>query len=204
FLQFYTPMRPMKFAAGLAAGLHSRGDHDAYRLIDEFRNGSPVIDDRAFDQIFPEWARNLSRVHWTPVTVALKVTRWLSIGHDHPRILDVGSGVGKLCLIGELTTPAKYVGVEQRPHFVELARELAEKFGISGVEFICGNAFGMDWALYHGIYLYNPFQENLAESSALDSTVLVHPEIYRRYVQSTEKKLAEMPPGTRVATYWGF
>ena len=52
--------------------------------------------DTRFDQMFPVGQRSRSHLHWTPLDVALRACTMLTL-HDDCRVLDVGSGVGKLC-----------------------------------------------------------------------------------------------------------
>jgi hypothetical protein len=112
--------------------------------------------------------------------------------------------VGKFCLIGALLTGAEFTGVEQRAHFVELSRAVAEQYGVKQARFTHSNFASIDWSEFNGVYLFNPFQENLVSSPCLDSTVRVHPSLHRKYVRMTQQKLAELPRGARVVTYWGF
>lgn len=65
----------------------------------------PSETDRAFDRLLPEHLRRLSHEHWTPVDVAIRATALLCPASG-TRILDIGSGVGKPCVIG--TMPPSY------------------------------------------------------------------------------------------------
>src|SRR5438309_796822 len=69
-----------------------------------------VSDDIYFDRIYPEWARKLSRIHWTPIPVVRRAVELLTEGRelDPVRILDVGSGAGKFCLIGAAISYAQF------------------------------------------------------------------------------------------------
>lgn len=176
-------------------------------VLRKVRDGEDETD-AAFDSLYPRWAVQLSSIHWTPVRVAVRAVELL-MGEDGDRrnttILDVGSGVGKFCIIAALRTErARFVGVEQRPHFVELSRQIAAAYSVDRVEFVHGNFVDVDWGRFRGAYLFNPFQENLPESSVLDRSVSLHPSFYKVYVSAVEAGLAQMKTGTRVVTYWGF
>src|SRR5689334_18357566 len=96
-------------------------------------------DDDGFDALFPEWARRVSRGNFTPLAIARRAVALLC---DRPgmRVLDVGSGVGKVCLVGALTSDARFHGVEQRPHFVAAACAAAAQLGLSErATFACGD-----------------------------------------------------------------
>ena len=82
------------------------------------------LTDLEFDRVYPSWVRRLSDMHWTPVEVARRAAALLAVDPT-TRVLDVGSGVGKFCLIGALTTRATFVGIEQRENLVTVARDTA-------------------------------------------------------------------------------
>ena len=72
-----------------------------------------ISSDADFDALCGSEIRKLSRIHWTPCKVATLAAELLVKSPDD-RILDVGSGAGKFCILGALHTPARFVGVEKR------------------------------------------------------------------------------------------
>jgi len=86
--------------------------------------------DRAFDELVPPDLRHLSQAHWTPVDVAIRATSLLAPTR-HTRVLDIGSGVGKLCAIGALSSNATWCGVERHEDLVHAARRLTRGLGIA-------------------------------------------------------------------------
>lgn len=163
------------------------------------------VSDPDFDRIFPAWARRLSERHWTPVDVARRAA-FLLCPDRSARILDVGAGVGKFCILGSLVTGATFLGVEQRTTFVQTACEVANQVGATQAQFLHGNACDVDWRPFDGIYLFNPFYEHIS-SSAVDLSIepiLRSPDSFYGYVEMTLDKLAETAEGTRVALYHGF
>lgn len=166
------------------------------------RTGQRVID-RDLDEVFPLEARRASKVHWTPVAVAAHAARLLA---DRPgaTILDVGSGVGKFCLVAAATVRARIRGIEQRAHLVEIARSAAAKLEVD-VEFIHGTLDSQDPRQVDGIYLFNPFAENLSPvRDRIDNSVELTPERFRRDIEMMERFLRGARLGTRVVTYCGF
>jgi len=166
------------------------------------RTGQRVID-RDLDEVFPLDARRASKVHWTPVAVAAHAARLLA---DRPgtTILDIGAGVGKFCLVAAATVRARIRGIEQRAHLVEIARSAAAKLEVD-VEFIHGTLDSQDPRNVDGIYLFNPFAENLSPMrDRIDNSVELTPERFRRDVEATERFLRGARRGTRVVTYCGF
>ncbi len=153
---------------------------------------SIITTDREFDLIFPKDARKFSRMHWTPVAAAIKAATWLA-PRPGTKVLDVGSGSGKVCLIGALRTPGHFVGVERDAELVEVAREVAKKEKVERVRFVQGDALAHDWHGYDAIYLFNPFANHVADEA----------EFVRVIARATEK-LAALGAGTRVVTFHGF
>lgn len=174
------------------------------RIADRFRENQPVTD-AEFDTLYvAEWQLPSAR-YWTPVDVALRATEWLTSGGAR-RVLDVGAGAGKLCLIGALTTEAHFFGIEQRPHLVGAAREAARRLGVEDrTTFLEGLIGDVDLTSYDALYCFNPFGENLyAENKRLDQTVELGLARYHRDLEVVEGALEELPLGSRLVTYHGF
>jgi SAM-dependent methyltransferase len=162
------------------------------------------VSDRHFDLVYPPSLRELSREHWTPVRVACRAARLL-VEANATSILDVGSGPGKFCIIGALTTSATYAGVERRRFLVDAARAAAARYGVRGVRFSQGNVVDFDFEGFDGFYLFNPFFEQVGRKvPPIDAEVGHSRRLYRHYVAATERKLAAARPGTAVVTYHGF
>jgi hypothetical protein len=162
-----------------------------------------VVRDDDFDQIYSAFAQRLSTRHWTPVDVARRAAKHLIVSPGS-RVLDIGSGVGKFCIVGALTTPGTFVGIEQREPLFAEGQRVCRQYDIPRVEFIHGNMIDLEWGTFDGFYLFNPFLENLITFSPIDKSVPVSSELYDSYVDVVRKKLASVPIGTRVATYHGF
>ena len=122
--------------------------------------GGADVQDAAFDGLLPEELRHESATHWTPASACRLAAQWLA-PTAQAQVLDVGAGVGKLCLIGALATGARFTGVELRPELVRVARGLAAELPAPSASFVCGDALALDWGAYTGVYLYNPFGDAL-------------------------------------------
>jgi predicted RNA methylase len=146
--------------------------------------------------------RRLSATHWTPVEVALQAADLLA-PTQQMRVLDIGSGVGKPCCIGALATGATWCGIERDSRRVEVALDCAHTLDVlDRVSFLCGEMTSLDWGEFDGIYLFNPFEAELFDTSRLDPDVA-----YARFAEcvlETERRLSALRPGTRVVTYHGF
>ncbi|UJR86001.1 methyltransferase domain-containing protein [Sandaracinus amylolyticus] len=166
-----------------------------------------IPDDDVFDAIYaPRW-RELSYQHWTPIETADVAVAWLTSGGAR-RVLDVGAGVGKLCVYGALTTnDVAFVGVEQRADLVEEARRTAARLGVEDrVEIRHGTLDDVDPAEFDALYLYNPFAENLGadDTEIIDSSVPLTFDRFRRDVSLVERWLGAASIGTRLVTLHGF
>ncbi|MBI3795107.1 MAG: class I SAM-dependent methyltransferase [Nitrospinae bacterium] len=162
-----------------------------------------AVDDRMFDQLYPEEIQKPSEKLWTPVSVAMRAASLL-VTSEQSRILDVGSGCGKFCIVGALSTAGQFVGIEQRPLLASAAEEAARRLKLGNVSFIMGNMEKLEWRGFTGVYLFNPFYENVDEAARLDDTIPYSPVLYQRYLGAVVNKLRCLRPGTRVATYYGF
>lgn len=170
--------------------------------ITRLKKGAP-LSDNAFDEIYPEPIRRLSKVHWTPIEVIRRATQLL-IEHDGARVLDVGSGVGKFCIVGALISSGRFYGIEQRKHYVDLANSLVDHYKLARTTFFNGNFEEIDWTAYDAVYLFNPFQENKTPEQRLDDSVPLSRDLYREYVTAAFEKLESLRKGARVVTYHGF
>ncbi len=146
-----------------------------------------------------------SAVHFTPVAVARCAARLLA-PRPGLRVLDVGSGPGKFCVIAGREVPeATFVGVELRPHLVHTARKLASRVGVQNVSFVHADAMDVDWSAYDAFYFYNPFAEQLHEQDfLLDRSLSVEPSRFDDYVAAARQRLSAAALGTRVVTYHSF
>jgi len=162
-------------------------------------------DDDAFDDHLPRKVQVQSSVHFTPVSVARRAARLLA-PNPGMRVLDVGAGPGKFCVVAASEVPAcTFVGVELRPHLVRVAKRLAARMLVANVTFLDGDALELDWSEYDAFYFYNPFAEQLSgREFALDSKMELMASKFIRYVTATRERLARARVGTRVVTYHSF
>lgn len=163
--------------------------------------GCPIDDDR-FDQVFPERVRDFSSVYWTPVAVASHAAKLL-VKTPGTRVLDVGCGPGKFCLIAALVTDGHFTGIEQRADLVKIAKEAAAKERLPNVEIIHGNVIDFPFSQYEAFYLYNPFEENVFETQTIDRAVPLSAELYMKYIKYVATELEAKSLGTKVVTYLG-
>lgn len=177
---------------------------DYINLIKNDLSAGNLVTDIRFDQIFPPLVTKASSVHWTSIDVALLSFDLLDLQKEI-KVLDVGSGSGKYCLIGGLYTKAHFTGIEQRLNLVEMANQLANQFELPNVSFLCGDALLHEWVGFDVIYLFNPFYENvMAAGLRIDLETKVSYKRYKNNIMATLGKLSKLKVGTRVITYYGF
>jgi len=163
---------------------------------------SDVDEDDVFDHRFSRRLQLKSSIHFTPVAVARRAAHLLA-PDPGMRVLDVGAGPGKLCVIAAREVPTcSFVGVELRPHLVRVARELTARLALTNARFIEGDAFELDWSEYDAFYFYNPFAEQLHNLDfAIDRSLTLAPARFLDYVTRAGERLARARIGTRVVTY---
>jgi len=132
--------------------------------------------------------------HWTPVAV---IERACAMFGDACTILDVGAGIGKLCLVGAQLLPDRhFVGIERDAACVATAQRLARELGLAGrTTFIHGDVLDHAWEDHEALYLFNPFTEARLVPSRRDGHAA---ELVR-----AGARLTALRPGTRVVTYHG-
>jgi len=161
------------------------------------------LSDSDFDKVYNDIGC-LSAQHWTPVAVGVRAARILTrLGAT--RILDIGSGADKFCIVGALATSAEFHGVEQRKYLVDMARSAALQFQARRAHFVHANALTISFEDYDGFYLYNPFHEQMSQfTSAVDLAAEPSATTFRNYVSGTIEKLVALPKGTPIVSYSGF
>jgi SAM-dependent methyltransferase len=159
------------------------------------------ISDEEFDALFPEALREHSNRHYTSVFLSQKAATYLATT-ENTRILDIGSGTGKFCLVGASCTNAHFTGVEYRKNQSDIANEVAMRFDLQNVNFIHANVLDIDFNDYDAFYIFNPFLENIDRSAKMDESMNSKEsnyEIFRKYVHN---QLSKKPVGTRLASYF--
>jgi SAM-dependent methyltransferase len=120
------------------------------------------------------------------------------------RILDIGAGAGKFCIVAAAVCDAKVTGIEHREHLVTIAKRAAAAFGVD-VSFEHGSFETCDPHRFDGFYLYNPFAENFAgPGERIDGSIELNARAFVRFSTLAEEFLERARVGARVVTYYGF
>lgn len=158
------------------------------------------VEDPLFNTLYPLRIKKLSDCHWTSVEVAKLAADFL-VDKPNCKVLDIGSGVGKFCLVGAASTKGYFYGVEQRKGLVKLSHRIAKKHHINNVEFIHSNIMQISFSDYDAFYFYNSFYENIVRFLAIDTTIPLEEKLYFTYSEYVENQLKKTPIGTRLVTY---
>lgn len=159
------------------------------------------ITDEEFNSIYPEQVKKLANRHFTPIAIAKQAAGFLA-QEPGAKVLDIGSGTGKFCMVGSVSTNGHFTGVEQREYLYHLSNSILKCHHIPNVKFIHSNITKIKFTDYNAFYFFNSFHENIDRSAMLDSTVDAGLELYALYTQYVNDQLSQMPYGTRLATYW--
>ncbi len=170
-------------------------------MIFEYLKSGLNVADETFNSIYPVHINKFSRSHWTPIRVAKVAARFLA-ATPGSRVLDIGSGAGKFCMIGSVFTKGHFTGVEQRESLYEISNRLVQCYRLPNVEFIYTNIMNVKFRKYDAFYFFNSFYENIEQSRAIDNTVEIDRGLYEVYSEYMLEQLSSMPIGTRLATYW--
>jgi len=158
------------------------------------------VTDETFDAAYPAELRALSAPHFSPVAVAARAAALL-VEAGARRVLDVGAGAGKFCIVGALATPAAFVGVERRAWLVEAARAAARRHGATRASFVAADVLDFDFTPFDGVYFFNPFRERVNGSLApIGDDAGYDPRLYLRYLDVVQAKLAGLRSRTAVVT----
>jgi SAM-dependent methyltransferase len=171
-------------------------------IIKKLSSGAPV-EDEEFDAMYSRRMQKISAFHFTPVKVAQAASRYL-VWKSKARVLDIGSGAGKFCMIGAACTEGSFTGVEQRKNLHTLAKRLSKRYELLNIEHINCNVMSLDFEAFDAVYYFNAFYENIVQDSAIDQAVPLDKAFYTLYTQYMREQLAKMPIGTRLATYFSF
>lgn len=159
-----------------------------------------VTDDH-FNAIYPKRIRLLAEKHFTPISVAKTATEFL-VTKPGAKVLDIGSGAGKFCMVGAVATKGHFTGIEQRAEFVELSNILAASYQLENVAFIHTNVMSVKFNEYDAFYMYNSFYENIDMHNRIDDTIILNAPLYNAYSRHTFSQLSSLAQGVRLATYY--
>src|SRR5690606_37494272 len=120
------------------------------------------------------------------------------------KVLDIGSGVGKFCVVGALTTKGDFYGVEYRKNLVKISQNIIAENNIHNVTILHANILDIPFSGYDAFYFFNAFYENLDIRDRIDSKVHHSTTLYKQYRDHMFLELLNAPKATRIVTYSGL
>ena len=168
-------------------------------IRDTIRNGI-LPSDEQFDSLFPEGIRSYANQHFSGVYAIKQAAQFLCDQKD-PKILDIGSGAGKFCLLAALLhNGAEFVGVEYRSELVSVSKDLADNFALNNIHFFCENVLNVDFTPFNGFFMFNPFLEHRKSNARLEGFFdYNHDDFY--YQEHLNIKLSSMHTRAKLVTY---
>lgn len=157
--------------------------------------------DEDFNSVYPRKIRRMAEQHFTPLMIAKAAAAFL-VQKPGTKVLDIGAGAGKFCLVGAAATSGDFTGVEQRKELVVLSNAIAADCKIKNTSFVHGNVMAIDFKAFDAFYLFNPFYENVFGSKRMDDAVITSPSLFASYSSYTAEQLSRLHAGTRLATYY--
>lgn len=167
--------------------LPSMAPHESLEMV---RRSLPTgrVSDRSLDALLPSRWQAMSFSHWTPIAVARRLALELD-AHGARRVLDIGSGAGKFCVVAAATCPElQLLGIERNVELVATARALAHALCLPNARFVLGDVLRVGWSSFDALYSFNPFVDEWTE-------------VGQPALQLTSR-LAQSRPGTVLATYF--
>lgn len=158
--------------------------------------------DEELDAFFPMKMRKLSGTQWSPVSVAKKAIEFL-VKDAGTKVLDLGSGAGKFCVVAAKYSKGEIYGIEQRENLVVLSRKLAKTYHLDNVNFIHGDIKKVNLSNYAAFYFFNSFEENINLTDKLDKENAIDVEHYEQYISYLNRELDKLPVGVKIVTYCG-
>lgn len=163
------------------------------------------MEDSEFDQILPARYRAVANMHWTPIRIAKMIASQIDPDSTQ-RFVDIGSGVGKLCVLLSFLTKLQISGVEQRQRLHEIAEAIVRVNDVKRVQLSNCNMMDIDWENFDIFFLFNPFLEHKLKSDIfiIDKGIEFGECHFLKYVEFVEERIKSLPAGRRLITLEGF
>ncbi len=163
------------------------------------------ISDTEFDSIYPDRIKASAEMHFTPFDVAKIAARYLA-HKTGTRILDIGAGAGKFCMIGSACTEGYFTGVELRETLCSAATRISKQYSLENTDFINANITDISFKDFDAFYFYNAFYENVSRMGIgrINNELDLSRELYDTYSFYVKNQLDSMPVGTKLVTYFSF
>ncbi|MFN6947119.1 MAG: methyltransferase domain-containing protein [Cytophagaceae bacterium] len=161
------------------------------------------LNDNYFDKIYPDYIQRISKRNWSSILAAKKASEFL-FTKPGCKILDIGSGVGKFCIVGAMNTKGFFYGVEYRRDFIHISQQVKNHYSLTNVTFLHENILNINFTLYDAFYFFNSFYEYLDKDCAKDFQSRPSLDVYIKCRNYMHFQLTQAPINTRVVTHSGL
>jgi SAM-dependent methyltransferase len=103
---------------------------------------------------------NMVEFYKTPARVVFELADQVSWGPEDV-FFDLGSGLGQVVLLVNILTGVMAKGVEIEPAYCGFARDCVLRLGLTGVDFVDGDARVVDLSMGTVFFLFTPFKGSL-------------------------------------------
>ena len=133
--------------------------------------------EKQFLDLLPEYLKDLDDDYWSDFSQIEQSCKWLK---NCSNVLDIGSGVGKFCIIGTQLLSSNFFGIEKNRQLHSKANVVLSHLSNHRVKFILGDLFELPLSNYDGLYIYNPFVENISLGKKIDNSIAYDEELYHK------------------------
>ena len=148
-----------------------------------------------FIKLLPAKLKDLDHEYWSDYDHIQQSCEWLKNCNN---ILDVGSGVGKFCIIGTQILSSNFFGIEIKSQLYKQAKTILSHLPKHHVKFIYGDLFELSLLDYDGLYIYNPFVENISLGKKIDNSIHYSERVYNALHNQLMIKLDTLKPNSLV------
>ncbi len=156
-----------------------------------------TVDDRYFNALTSVEFINHDKIHWSNFSVIEESISFLK-KNNVKTILDIGSGIGKFCILGTMLSNIQFSGVEIRKNLHDEAQRIKQQNNLSGIHFINDDIKNIDFSPFDAFYYYNPFCEHIATKDIIDNQIDLTEEKYYQYENFILQEMEKMIVGTIV------
>lgn len=174
-----------------------------YKMIFKYLESDLEVEDKDFDLIYPSKIKAVAATHFTPVKVS-KIAAFYLADRKGVKVLDIGAGAGKFCMIGSACTDGYFTGIEQRKTLWQVARRISKRYNLTNVKFINANIIDISFKDFDAFYFFNAFYENISILGKINDEIELSRELYEKYSDYVKEQLDLKPIGTKLVTYYSF
>ncbi len=160
-----------------------------------------ALNDHFFNSLTSAEFSNHDEIHWSKFAIIKEVVSFLE-KNNAKNVLDIGSGIGKFCLLGSMLSKIEFTGVEIRSSLHKESLRIKKLLNTSSVNFIQDDIKNVDFSPFDAFYYYNPFCEHIATKDIIDDCIELSEEKFYEYEDIIINKLDDLKIGTLVILHY--